>query len=212
MTPDLAALGEKHVRTDEAVEIDLLAERAGLVVVLEDPAKPKHDHLFELESGLNFIGSYCARSLAAVSRKRRICGSVWVAQRAMKYSNKNISNPPSKLLSRLNVAAPRHMAKKKSFRSAPRIVSGRDSDRCTLLIRLASAMCFSVANVCDSVAGKKPRQEVHRRDGHANAEEHAGKHALRAAFAESEGETGDNDGNEREAAGDGAGESLSAAR
>jgi len=65
--------------------------------------------------------------------------------------------PAIKLLSRLKVAAPRHMAKKKSFRSGPRIVSGRDNDRCTLLIRLASAMCFSSQDVGVSAAGKKPR-------------------------------------------------------
>ena len=47
---DVAALGEKHLRTDEAVEIDLLAERAGLVVVFEDSAKPEHGHPFELLS------------------------------------------------------------------------------------------------------------------------------------------------------------------
>ena len=44
------SLGEKHVRTNEAVETDLLAERAGLVVVFEDSAKPEHDHPFEFES------------------------------------------------------------------------------------------------------------------------------------------------------------------
>jgi len=38
-------------------------------------------------------------------------------------------NPPRRLPKRLKVAAPRHMAKKKSFRSAPKIVSGRESDR-----------------------------------------------------------------------------------
>ena len=47
---DLPALGEKNVRTDETVEIDLLAERAGLVVVLEDSAKPEHGHPFGLQS------------------------------------------------------------------------------------------------------------------------------------------------------------------
>src|SRR5271155_4663413 len=156
--------------------------------------------------GLNFIGSYCGRSRAAVSRKRRICGSVWVAQRAKKYSNKNISSPPNKLLSRLKVAAPRHMAKKKSFRSAPRIVSGRDSDRCTLLIRLASAMCFSVRNVRESVAGKKPREKIDGGDGHANTEEHAGKYAFGAPFTKSERKTSHDDGYERKAARDRAGE------
>ena len=48
---DLPALGEKNVRTDKAVEIDLLAERAGLVVVLEDSAKPEHGHPFGFEWG-----------------------------------------------------------------------------------------------------------------------------------------------------------------
>ena len=43
---DLSALGEKSVWTDESVEIDLLRERAGLVVVLEDSAKPEHGHPF----------------------------------------------------------------------------------------------------------------------------------------------------------------------
>src|SRR6266850_992142 len=100
-----------------------------------------------------------------------------------------MSRPPNKLLSRLKVAAPRHMAKKKSFRSAPRIVSGRDSDRCTRLIRLASAMCFSLRDAGISAAGKKPRQEIPRCDGHSDTKEHAGKHPLRAAFTEGKGET-----------------------
>jgi hypothetical protein len=78
------------------------------------------------------------------------------------------------------------MAKKKSFRSAPRIVSGRESDRCTLLIRLASATCFSFQDLRDSVARKKPRQEIHCCDGHANAEEHTGEHTFRASFTEGE--------------------------
>src|SRR5579872_5563146 len=118
-----------------------------------------------------------------------------------------MSNPPSKLLRRLKVAAPRHMAKKKSFRSAPRIVSGRDNARCTLLIRLTSATKV-LLRVRLSVAGKKPRQEIHRRDSHADAEQHTCQHALRAAFTEGEGEAGHDNGNEREAASDGAGESL----
>ena len=52
----VAAFGEKNVRPDEAVEIDLLAEGAGLVVVLEDSAKPKHGHPFGSQSELNFWG------------------------------------------------------------------------------------------------------------------------------------------------------------
>src|SRR6266853_227694 len=63
-------------------------------------------------------------------------------------------------------------------------------------------------DVRDSVAGKKPRQEIHRRDSHSDAEEHTGKHPLRAAFTEGEGEAGHDNGNERKAASDGAGESL----
>ena len=60
----------------------------------------------------------------------------------------------------------------------------------------------------DSVAGKKPRQEIHRRDSHSDTEEHTGKHTLRAAFPEGEGKAGHDNRNEREAASDGAGESL----
>jgi hypothetical protein len=40
----------------------------------------------------------------------------------------NIRTPPSKLPRRLNVPAPMHIAKKKSFLSAPRIVRGREID------------------------------------------------------------------------------------
>src|SRR5579859_2144749 len=42
---DLAGLCEKDIRPDEAIEIDLLAEGAGLVIVFEDSAKPEHGHL-----------------------------------------------------------------------------------------------------------------------------------------------------------------------
>jgi hypothetical protein len=80
------------------------------------------------------------------------------------------------------------MAKKKSFRSGPRIVTGRDNDRSALLIRLVYAICFSLQDTGVSGAGKKPRQEVRCRDGHSDAEKHPGKHTLRAAFTEGEGE------------------------
>src|SRR5580658_5335476 len=62
--------------------------------------------------------------------------------------------------------------------------------------------------VGDSAARKEPRQEIHGRDGHSDTKQHTGKHALRTAFAEGEGETGDDNGNERKAASDGAGERL----
>ena len=45
-------------------------------------------------------------------------------------------------------------------------------------------------------AGKKPRQEVHCRDGHSGAEKHAGRHALRATFTEGEGEPGHDNRNQ----------------
>src|ERR1700733_16323607 len=46
------------------------------------------------------------------------------------------------------------MAKKKSFRSAPRMVRGRDSERWTLLIRLVSTMCLSRSKNPDHAPGK----------------------------------------------------------
>src|SRR5882762_9649774 len=94
------------------------------------------------------------------------------------------------------VAAPRHMAEKKSFRSAPTIVTGRDNVRCALLIRLVYAICFSLQDTGVSGAGKKPRQEVRCRDGHSDAEKHPGKHTLRAAFTEGEGEPGHDNRNQ----------------
>src|SRR5260370_28414463 len=63
-------------------------------------------------------------------------------------------------------------------------------------------------DVRDPVAGKKPRQEIHCADGHTDAEEHTSKHTLPAAFTEGEGDAGHDNGNERKAASDGAGESL----
>ena len=63
-------------------------------------------------------------------------------------------------------------------------------------------------DVRDSVARKKPREEIHCGDGHSDPEEHAGKYTFRAAFTEGEGQTGDDNGNERKAASDGAGEGL----
>jgi hypothetical protein len=48
------------------------------------------------------------------------------------------------LPNKLKVAAPRHIAKKNSFLSAPRIVSGRDSDRCTRLTLRAFILSFAL--------------------------------------------------------------------
>src|SRR6267378_3028846 len=55
---------------------------------------------------------------------------------------------------------------------------------------------------------KEPSHEVDGGDGHANAEENSGEDAFRAAFAEGEGEAGDDNRDEGEPARDGAGERL----
>src|SRR5882672_8010752 len=77
-------------------------------------------------------------------------------------------------------------------------------------MNLVDSSCFRHVflrwNVGDLGAGKEPRQEIHRCDSHANAEQHTGKHTLRAAFPKSESKAGHNDRDERETAGDGAGE------
>src|SRR6266481_5778041 len=119
-----------------------------------------------------------------------------------------MSRPPNKLLSRLKVAPPRHMAKKKSFRSAPRMVSGRDNDRCTLLIRRVSGKCCSPRELRESAARKEPREEIHGGDRHADTEENARQHSLRAAFPEGEGQPCDHNGDERKTASDGRCERL----
>src|ERR1700734_946290 len=99
------------------------------------------------------------------------------------------------------------MAKKNSFRSAPRIVSGRDSDRCTLLIRLACAMFSFLSWSVFSGGGKEPGQKVHRGDGHTNAEQHSGENPLRSALAKGESQTRYHDRHERQSPRDGARES-----
>src|ERR1700684_2653634 len=137
-----------------------------------------------MDTGLSFAGSYWLRSLGDVSKHRRICGSVPVAHRAAKYSSRNINRPPRRLPSRLNVPAPIHIAKKKSFLSAPNIVRGRDNDRCTMLIRLFSGMTCPPSR--GQLSGKEPSKKVHRRDCHANSKKHTGKHAFRAALTKSE--------------------------
>src|ERR1700746_1271006 len=117
-----------------------------------------------------------------------------------------MSKPPSKLPRRLKVAAPRHMAKKKSFRSAPRMVRGRESERCTELILRVCVTAVSPGS--QQTAAKEPRHEVDGSDRHANAEEDPGEDTLRAAFTEGESQPGYNNGDEGQSAGDGAGESL----
>src|SRR5579884_1208047 len=156
-------------------------------------------------SGVNFMGSYWLRSFAARRSKRSICGSAAIAQRAVKYRSRKTSAPPRRLPSRLKVAAPRHMAKKKSFRSAPRMVSGRERDRCTGLLRRSRAMRISPVQ---AVSWKEPGEKVDGGNGHADAEEDAGKDALRTAFAERECQTGDDDRDEGESARNRAGERL----
>src|ERR1700685_4657655 len=97
------------------------------------------------------------------------------------------------------------MAKKNSFRSAPRIVSGRDSDRCTLLIRLACVM-FSSLLVGISGSREKPGQKVHCGDSHTHAKQHPGQHALRSTLPKSEREPRHHDRDQRKSARDRAGE------
>src|SRR5207302_5060725 len=154
---------------------------------------------------VNLAGSYCLRNFAARKSSFRICGSVAVAHRATKYKRRNMRTPPERLFSKLNVAAPRHIAKKNSFRSAPRIVSGRESERWTELILRAFVMTVLRSK---PVSRKQPGHEVDRGNGHPNAKENAGEDALRAALAEGEGQSGDDDGNEGQPARDGAGEGL----
>src|SRR5260370_34153828 len=108
--------------------------------------------------GSNFIGSYCVRIFVEFNKNRRICGSVRVAHRANKYSAKNIPTAPAKLFNRLNTHAPITSAKKNSFRSAPRIVSGRFNDRKTGLV------CIVVPS--EVLDPEQPSQEVNREDGH----------------------------------------------
>ncbi len=69
-------------------------------------------------------------------------------------------------------------------------------------------MCFFLRGASVSATGKKPRQEIHRCDGHSDTKEHAGKYTLGAAFTEGKGKTRYYNGNERETASDGASESL----
>src|SRR5579875_2744665 len=101
--------------------------------------------------------------------------------------------PPKKVFSRLNIPAPIMAAKKKSLRSAPRMVSGRLSVRKTGLMR------------CCTMSGsrKEPSHEVDGADGHADAEDDAGQGSLRAAFTKGENEAANHDGHKREAGGNG---------
>src|SRR6266852_9176384 len=105
------------------------------------------------------MGSYWVRIFVEFSKKRRICGSVRVAHRAKRYSAKNIPTAPARLFSRLNTHAPITSPKKNSFRSAPRIVSGRFNDRKTGLV------CMVVPS--EVLNPEQPSQEVNREDGHS---------------------------------------------
>src|SRR5690349_11663584 len=107
--------------------------------------------------------------------------------------------PPERLLSRLNVAAPRHIAKKNNFRSAPRMVSGRESDRWTGLILRVFVMRLLRLQ---PTSWKQPGHEVDGRDSHPDAKEDPCEDTFRAPFAEGEGQTGHDDGHEGESASD----------
>src|SRR5260370_42295450 len=74
---------------------------------------------------------------------------------------------PARLFNRLNTQAPSTSAKKNSFRSAPRIVSGRFNDRKTGLV------CIVVPS--EVLNPEQPSQEVNREDGHPRPEAKAGK-------------------------------------
>src|SRR5216684_8265296 len=108
------------------------------------------------------MGSYCVRIFVEFSKKRRICGSVRVAQRAKRYSAKNIPTAPARLFSRLKTHAPMTSAKKNSFRSAPRIVSGRFNDR------KMGFVCMALAS--EGLNPEQPCHEVHRQHGHPQPE------------------------------------------
>src|SRR5579885_1514859 len=101
----------------------------------------------------------------------------------MKYSNRNIRIPPNKVFIRLKTPAPMSRAKKKSFRSTPRMVSGRLSERNTGLVRL----------VCMSGSGKEPGHEIDGTNGHSDAEDDAGHGAFRSALAKGENQSAHDD-------------------
>jgi hypothetical protein len=64
---------------------------------------------------MNFMGSYCVRTLAAVSKNRKICGSVAVAQRAMKYNSRNISRPPEQTVEKIEGGGTQTHREEKEF-------------------------------------------------------------------------------------------------
>src|SRR5260370_2949618 len=146
------------------------------------------------------MGLYCVRIFVEFSKKRRICGSVRVAQRAKRYSAKNIPTAPARLLSRLNTQAPMTSAKKNSFRSAPRIVSGRFNDRKTGLV------CIVIAS--EGLNPEQPSEEVHCQPFHSETENDAREGFLSATFAEGEGQAANNDGNQGKPLCDGTGERV----
>src|ERR1700685_240595 len=67
---------------------------------------------------------------------------------------------------------------------------------------MACAPFCEVRRLC----GKQPGKKVDRGDGHAHTKEHAGDHALRTTLAKCECQTGDDNRDEGQTAGDGAGE------
>jgi hypothetical protein len=94
------------------------------------------------------------------------------------------------------VAAPKHKAKKKSFRLGPRIVS--DNDRSTLLI--VDSWLPPYASPCRTPVFQVPGKSQGRKFTAAMAipapKKHAGRHTLRATFTEGEGEPGHDNRNQ----------------
>src|ERR1700682_5120058 len=101
-----------------------------------------------------------------------------------------MASAPTKLLRRLKTQAPITSAKKKSLRSAPRIVRGR--------FRVRYTGFRSVIMIGAAFNSEQPAKKIDGQDGHANAENDSGERAFTTTFAESEGESAYDDGDERQ--------------
>src|ERR1035438_6203355 len=121
----MTGLSKESPVVHSGVDGDEPIQRSSFPVLARDFVNARHGAtILWTRNGIRFAGSYSVRNFAELSKIRRICGSVAVAQRASMYSPANITSPLKNDAKKLKVAAPTIAARKKSFRSAPQIVRG----------------------------------------------------------------------------------------
>src|SRR6266567_7670683 len=157
-------------------------------------------------AGSHFMGSYRPRNVVEFSRTRSISTSCLVAIRATKTPTTNSKIPPRSECIRVKIEPPESRATKNNRLSAPQMVRGEFIVLNTLLRRVS--LCRALTLVICSCSSfewrswgsasrqlwKQPGHEIDCADGHADAEDDSGEHALGLSLTVGEHQSAHDDG------------------